>query len=76
VTCTFCLIDGATIYKYIFISFMKKKQIAFVNRNCATLALAPLYIFGEHFSFPLSVKFLLQRVSRTYAAEFLQCEVH
>ena len=55
---------------------MKKKQIAFVNRNCATLALAPLYIFGEHFRSPLSVKFMLQRVSRTYAAAILQCEVH
>ena len=55
---------------------MKKKQIAFVNRNCARLALAPLYIFGEHFRSPLSVKFMLQRVSRTYAAAILQCEVH
>jgi len=23
---TFCLVDGATIYKYIFISFMRSKQ--------------------------------------------------
>jgi len=42
---TFCRVDGATIYKYIFYFVYKVKiiLIAFVNRNCAKLALGSLF---------------------------------